>query len=243
MISLSNISIVFHLDYISIFWKTFPNLPNLSVHSVNLQLLPFVCRAPGPGVTTAKDSKSVLSALGFRVRKGGQTVPGGCKGWGAQMKRSRAARLHDRQTQPVQAPSFSLELWKKRLPPLECRRPGAERSRLCVKCCDRRTCLWASGLPAFLLTWKTHACSSPPPPSPLSQMFFTRVEANFKSLLKIHVIMIEIVIFKLINMYSEFCWTAISVANYYCSFFVYTENRNHFLIVYVVFCFFVLFFN
>lgn len=63
-------------------------------------------------------------------------------------------------------------------------------------------------------------------PSPLSQMFFTRVEANFKSLLKIHVIMIEIVIFELINMYSEFCWTAISVANYYCSFFVYTENRN-----------------
>lgn len=152
MISLSNISIVFHLDYISIFWKAFPNLPNLSIHSVNLLLLPFVCRAPGPGVTTAKDSKSVL---GFQVRKGGRTVSGGCKGWGAQMRRvctKKTANLWFSEkkscgSSPGQADSASsstfifLRTVKIETPRLECWRPGAELSRLCVKCCYRRTCL------------------------------------------------------------------------------------------------------
>lgn len=195
MISLSNISIVFHLDYISIFWKAFPNLPNLSVHSVNLLLLPFVCRAPGPGVTTAKDSKSVL---GFQVRKGGRTVSGGCKGWGAQMRcvcAKKTANLWFSEKKscglsPGQADSASsstfifLRTVKIETPRLECWRPGAELSRLCV---NAVTVAYASALRS--------ACFSPylkdscllftTQPSPLSQMFFTRVEANFKSLLKI----------------------------------------------------------
>lgn len=64
------------------------------------------------------------------------------------------------------------------LPPLECWRPGTERSRLCVKCWDH-----VGHAPAYpacpLFSLKDSRLLFTTHPSPLSQMFCTRVEAQF----------------------------------------------------------------
>lgn len=70
MISLSYISIIFQLDYISILQKTFLN-PDKFIHSLCKCSYCLLCY-PGsePGVSTVKDTKSMLLAQELLVRKG-----------------------------------------------------------------------------------------------------------------------------------------------------------------------------